>query len=154
MRHLLLTTIAFGVVAVGALVALNRQDSTSVDTDAIAEASGLPADIAKHMGDYTRQYGTNVAPMLEYTEGARDIAAKVVSGAGLVDTQWVYVVVVSGDFVYTGGMMRSDSYPPTGKYLILTFATGSGMVLSTGVTNRPPDLAAIGSVYSVPIPPA
>lgn len=84
--------------------------------------------------------------LIQHSEGARHRANVIDSGDIVPGRQWSYLIAERGRFIFKDASRPRRARAPTGSVLTLVVDASTGQITDTGLSNRYPDLAALGPV--------
>jgi hypothetical protein len=92
--------------------------------------------------------GDSTPTLIQHSEGSRYRANLVDSGDIVPGSQWSYLIAERGHFTLKDASVPSGARPPRGTVLTLILSARTGEVTDGGLSNRYPDLAKLGKVYT------
>jgi hypothetical protein len=92
--------------------------------------------------------GDRYPTLIRQREGTRHDANLIDSGDGVSGQQWSYLIAERGHFVVKDSQGLPGSTVPRGSVLTLIVNATTGHVTDFGVSDRYPDLAKLGRIYT------
>jgi hypothetical protein len=92
--------------------------------------------------------GDSTPTLIQHSESSRYRANLVDSGDIVPGSQWSYVIAERGHFTLNDASVPSGAQAPRGTVLTLIVSARTGQVTDDGLSNRYPDLAKLGKVYT------
>jgi hypothetical protein len=90
--------------------------------------------------------GDRTPTLIQHSEGTRQRANAVASGDRVPGKRWSYLIAERGSFVLNHVSVPPGARAPRGSVLTLVVDAATATVGDLGVSNRYPDLAALGAV--------
>lgn len=84
--------------------------------------------------------------LVQHSEGTRCNANRIASGGCVGGSRWSYLIAESGHFIADGASIPADASLPHGTVITLVVNAATGRVTDSGISNRYPRLAKLGSV--------
>jgi hypothetical protein len=92
------------------------------------------------------QAGDRTPTLIQHSAGTRQQANTVASGDRVPGKRWSYLIAERGSFVLKDAPAPQGAPAPRGTVLTIVVDAATGMQTDIGVSNRYPDLAALGAV--------
>lgn len=92
--------------------------------------------------------GDSTPTLIQHSEGSRHQANLIASGDIVGGSQWSYLIAERGRFTANSTYAPRGGREPSGTVLTLIVSARTGQVTDTGISNRYPDLAKLGHVYT------
>ena len=90
--------------------------------------------------------GDRMPTLIQHSEGTRQRANAIASGDRVPGRRWSYLIAERGSFVLNSVSVPPGARAPRGSVLTLVVNAATGTVSDLGVSNRYPELAALGAV--------
>jgi hypothetical protein len=90
--------------------------------------------------------GDRSPTLVQHSAGTRQHANAVASGDRVPGNRWSYLVAERGSFVLESASVPPGAPAPRGTVLTIVVDAATGTPTDIGVSNRYPDLAALGAV--------
>ena len=133
-----------GVVVASAMVVVTALAATrSVSRRSLTEARIL--QIARRAAAGA---GDRTPSLIQHSQGTRHQANLVAGGDLVAGAQWSYLIAERGSFVLKNASYPSGARAPRGSVLTMVVNAKTGAVTDGGVSDRYPDLAALGTVHT------
>jgi hypothetical protein len=140
-RPFVLVVFIVGLVAVAAVASSFAFASSRDPKPQLAEAR-----IIRIAERAAAQAGDPAPTLIQHSAGTRQQANAVASGDRVPEKQWSYLIAERGSFVLKDVPLPAGAPAPRGTVLTLVVDAATGAPTDIGVSNRYPDLAALGQV--------
>lgn len=92
--------------------------------------------------------GDSTPTLIQHSEGSRHRANLIASGDIVGGSQWSYLIAERGHFAANSTYAPRGGREPRGTVLTLIISARTGQLTDTGISNRYPNLAELGHVYT------